>query len=413
VCHSDRVPRPACRRARDRALHRHALPRRERDAGDLHQARADVPGLLGHRGRGPRRRQRQHRRLAGDRAGRGCPGGRGRGARVRRRPGRRDPGRARTLRRDGRRRRQLRLRGPRPVRGGAAQRCRPGDGQPVPRRDREGRHAAAAQVPRQPGALQGRPALLQDPGQRLPLRPAGVPPRRHPGAVPAHLRHGVRQRDGRQGVAGRPCDRRGADDPAQGRPQPPPAPAQLARRLAPPPLPAALQPALALLLPRRRPDPRRPAGDAPVGPRPDPHRRLRPRHRHDDVRDGDHGGGLPGGGLRAAVEGVRLPRGLPAQQPALRGLPAAAEPRERHRPGPAGLPRRPGLARCLAVGLARGRLRRPGAGGQRPRGHARHPGPGARRPDHPRRCVPVAAADPGHPPRAGGAGRGPRRRRGL
>ena len=48
------------------------------------------------------------------------------------------------------------------------------------------------------------------------------------------------------------------DHAGQGRPHPPAAPAQLAGRLAPPALPAAVQPALAVLLPRSRPAARRP-----------------------------------------------------------------------------------------------------------------------------------------------------------
>ena len=39
------------------------------------------------------------------------------------------------------------------------------------------------------------------PGQGLPLRPARLPPRLDHRPGPAHHRHGVRQRDGREGVA--------------------------------------------------------------------------------------------------------------------------------------------------------------------------------------------------------------------
>ena len=60
------------------------------------------------------------------------------------------------------------------------------------------------------------------------------------------LWHGVRQRDGGQGHAGRAAGRRGADHAVPGRTQPPAAPAQLARRMAAPALPAAVQPALAV-----------------------------------------------------------------------------------------------------------------------------------------------------------------------
>ena len=53
-------------------------------------------------------------------------------------------------------------------------------------------------------------------GRRLPLRPARLPPRPRCCELGLqHDRHGVRQRDGRQGVAGRAADRRGADDAAR------------------------------------------------------------------------------------------------------------------------------------------------------------------------------------------------------
>ena len=68
-------------------------------------------------------------------------------------------------------------------------------------------------------------AVLPHPGRRLPLRHARVPPRQDPRAGPAHLRHGVRQRDGGPGLARAREDGRGADHAPAGRPQPRPAPA--------------------------------------------------------------------------------------------------------------------------------------------------------------------------------------------
>ena len=149
----------------------------------------------------------------------------------------------------GRRGRQLRPRRPRPVHRAAARRARPGDGQPLQGRHRARRHAVAAPLPGQPGAVAARPAVLPHPGRRLPLRHPRLPPRPDPGARPAHARHGVRQRDGRAGVAGR---LRIAEVPTTLRPDGrsrAAAPAHLARRLAAPAVPARVQPALALLLP--------------------------------------------------------------------------------------------------------------------------------------------------------------------
>ena len=85
------------------------------------------------------------------------------------------------------------------VRDRAAQGRRPGDGQPLQGRHRARRHAAAAPLPRQPGALLHRPAVLPLRDRRLPLRPARLPAGQRDRARPAGHRHGVRQRDGRQG----------------------------------------------------------------------------------------------------------------------------------------------------------------------------------------------------------------------
>ena len=64
------------------------------------------------------------------------------------------------------------------VRRAAARGRRARDGQPLRGRHRRGRHAAAAQVPRQPGAVLDRPGALPVADRRLPLRPARLQPRR-------------------------------------------------------------------------------------------------------------------------------------------------------------------------------------------------------------------------------------------
>ncbi len=69
-----------------------------------------------------------------------------------------------------------------------------------------------------------------------------------PGPRPAEPRHGVRQRDGRQGDPGQAEDLRGSDDALAGPALSPSPPAHLERRLAAPALPPPLQPPLALLL---------------------------------------------------------------------------------------------------------------------------------------------------------------------
>ncbi len=85
------------------------------------------------------------------------------------------------------------------VRHRAAQGLRPGDGQPVQGRHRAGRDAAAAPLPRHPGALLHRPAVLPLQDRRLQLRPARLPARQRDRPRPAGHRHGVRQRDDREG----------------------------------------------------------------------------------------------------------------------------------------------------------------------------------------------------------------------
>ena len=129
---------------------------------------------------------------------------------------------------------------------------RPRHGQPLPRRHPAGGHARAAPAPRQPGAELHRPAVLQDPGARFPLRPARLPHGCHPRARAAHRGHGVRQRDGGARRARAAEGGRGAHDPRAGRPLAAAAPADLARRLAAPQVPADLLPALALPLSRGR-----------------------------------------------------------------------------------------------------------------------------------------------------------------
>ncbi len=158
-----------------------------------------------------------------------------------------------SVHRDGRRRRVLRLRCAGRLRRATARRCRPRDGQPLRGRHRAGCDAAAPPLPGQPGAVVGRTAAVPHPGQGLPLRPAGLPPRPDARPRPAHLGDGVRQRDGGQGRAARLRHPRGADRAAPGRPHPPAAPAHVARRLAPPAVPPALQPAVAVPDPRLHP----------------------------------------------------------------------------------------------------------------------------------------------------------------
>ena len=297
-----------CRGARG-AVDRDALPGRGGDAGALHREGAPVP-RHGERGRRDhRRRQRLDRRLGRLGAAARRPGGRGRRPGLRLGAPRRDPGRPGHVRRDGRRRRQLRLLRPRTVRHRAAGRRRPGDGGPLRGRHRGGRHAGAPPLRRQPGPVLPRPAVLPIGHPGLPLRAAGLPPRRHPRPRPAVARHGVRQRDGGQGHAERPERDPGADPPVPRRPQPPAPPAHLARRLAPPPLPAPLQPALAVLLPGPGAPARRRSGGGGA----DVHGHH-DRHRHVQHRDagGLHGPGahrLPVDVVRAAVEVLRQPGG--------------------------------------------------------------------------------------------------------
>ena len=96
-----------------------------------------------------------------------------------------------------------------------ARRARHGHGQPVPRRHRQGRDAAAAPLPRQPGALlAGAAAVRAAQRRRLPLRHPGLQPGPHPGPAALHAGHGVRLRAGGAGRAQRVRHRRGADHPA-------------------------------------------------------------------------------------------------------------------------------------------------------------------------------------------------------
>ena len=109
--------------------------------------------------------------------------------------------------------------------------------------------------------------LLPHPRRRLPLRHPRLPPRPGAGARAGHVRHGVRQRDGGPGVAGGAAHPRGADRAPARRPDPRPAPAHLARRLAAPALPARVQPALAAALPVDAVPGRRAGRDAVAAPR--------------------------------------------------------------------------------------------------------------------------------------------------
>ena len=216
------------------------------------QGRALAP-RRGRRRRGDRRRQRQHRRLA---RARRAPRARG-SSRVRRK------GYGNAL-----------IRGIRAARGTyvlmadaddsydlenlgpfleqLARRRRPRDGQPVRGRHRAGRDAVAAPPHRQPGAVGHRPPVLPHAGSRLPLRHPRVPQGRDRRPRPARGRHGVRERDDREGEPGRSADQRGAHDAAPRRPLPRAAPAQLPRRLAPPAVPAVVLPELVVRRARAR-----------------------------------------------------------------------------------------------------------------------------------------------------------------
>jgi len=79
--------------------------------------------------------------------------------------------------------------------------------------------------------------------------PARVQPGTDPGAGAVHAGHGVRQRAGDPGGAGRVLDLGGADHAAAGRPWPPLAPAHLAGRLATPAVPVLFAPRQLLIAP--------------------------------------------------------------------------------------------------------------------------------------------------------------------
>ena len=139
-----------------RALDRDAVPQRGRDARDRASTRRRATSraaawsgevIIADNG--------SHRRLPGHRPRPWRPRRRRAGQGLRQRAHGRHRGRPRRVRHHGRRRRQLRLLQARAVRRAAARGRRPRDGQPLPGRHRRGRHAAAAQVPRQPGALRG------------------------------------------------------------------------------------------------------------------------------------------------------------------------------------------------------------------------------------------------------------------
>ena len=163
---------------------------------------------LWHRRRGHRRRQRQHRRLA-----RRSPSALGArvvsvaGARLRRRAAGRHRRGARPLRHHGRRRRQLRLLEPS---GRSSRSCAPGYDLVMGNRFAGGIAPGAMpwlhRYARQPGADRARPAVLPQPGGRLPLRAARLPQGRRSCALDLqHHRHGVRERDGGQGDARAIC----------------------------------------------------------------------------------------------------------------------------------------------------------------------------------------------------------------
>ena len=106
---TDRTPPYAHLHRHDRALDRHAVPQRGRDARRLHRQGAGLPRAQRRRRRGDHRRQRLDRRLAGHRARARRPRRRRAGEGLRQRAHGRHRGGARRVRHHGRRRRQLRL----------------------------------------------------------------------------------------------------------------------------------------------------------------------------------------------------------------------------------------------------------------------------------------------------------------
>ncbi len=158
---------------------------------------------LGVDGEVDRRRQRQHRRLAGDRPPTRRPRDRRPRQGVRQRAARRHRGRRAAefvVMADADDSYDLsrpRARSSTALRGGAdlvmGNRFLGGI--------EPGRDADAEPIRREPGAHGVGPSVLPQPERRLPLRDARVPAVAHPVARPAHGGHGVRQRDGRAGHA--------------------------------------------------------------------------------------------------------------------------------------------------------------------------------------------------------------------
>jgi len=143
-------------------------------------------------------------------------------------------------------------------------------GKPVPGRDRAGCHAAAAQVPGQPGAQLHRPAVLS--AARIGDFHCGLRGFSRDSVMALNLQatgmEFASEMVVKATLAGQRVNR-GADYLVQGRPEPAAAPALLAGRLAAPAVPAAVQPALAVLPARpgpahRGPGHRRARGPAPV-----------------------------------------------------------------------------------------------------------------------------------------------------
>ncbi len=298
----------------------HALPERGRDRRRVRRRGAGGPARPRCFRRSGRGGQRLDRRVArARRRARRARGGRRR-ARLRRRAPRRHRGGARPLRRDGRRGPLIRLRRDRPLPRAPTRGRRPRHGEPLRRRDRARRDARSSSLSRESGPVGARPALLQQPGRRFPLRDARLPARRDPRASPADDGHGVRVGDDRPREPREAADRRGADDAPAGSPRPAAPPPHLARRVAAPALPAPVQPALAVPLPRRGPRARRPCRERRAVADPEgPHAHLRRDARRRRV---------PDDAVRGVHEDLRDQRG-----PAARGRPPESDLPRRHARG--------------------------------------------------------------------------------
>ena len=192
----------------------------------------------------------------------------------------------------------------------------------------KGCDAVVASLDRESRALHDGADLLLLACAGLPLRAARVQRRRVSPHASQHHRHGVRERDRRQGVAGEHEGQRGSDLAAQGWPQPAAAPAHMARRLETSALPAAVLSAVAV----RDPGPCAAAvrlGHDPVVAGRYPLRRIdRARHPHDAGERGLRTDRLRIDALWRVHQGVRDAGGISALEPPDGQLLPCGHPRE-------------------------------------------------------------------------------------